>query len=796
MPQPDAFQNTLKELMGRFDRYPAALAKLSRDVPQRTIENWAGGKSRPTRPGGLLNLLKIAAVFPLDEQQVDDLLATIPHPPVHELRQRARRSGDAILLSALEPWASASGRALDPLHQLRAPVTDYVGREREIVELTSVLTSGGGATISGVAGMGGIGKTELALVVANALTERYPDAQIVLNLQGSREPALSVAQAFQQILRTFQPDAHLPDDEPSLVAAYRSVLSGKHVLILADDAKDAAQVKPLLPPPGSALLITSRQRFTLPGMRRFDLERLDVREAVALLRDICRRLSDDEAGQIAAASGRLPLALRIAGGLLANDETLGVDRYLGRVADERRKLEAFRDPDDADLDVEASIALSYDLLGQQAQAALRCLGVFAASFDLEAASAVLAHESQDELESKLGLLYRRSLVEFVPDQRRYDLHELVRVFALARLHEVSPDEERGARLRHARHYIGQANSMNERYQQGGEESQQSLLLFDQERPNLNAARRWLQGQAGNAEVDQLLVTEARATNYIGEVRFQRRSEQLPQLEAALAAAQRLGDIDAQCRFLGNLGNVYFDLQDLAKAREFYDANVAVAEQHGQQSSLVSALYNRGLLLIHAHAEEEHILSDLTRAEELARESGMTEHEARMAELHGQRLFAAKRFGEALPLLEHAVALNRQAQGSAIALSSSLYLLADLTRSLGSPEQALEYAEEARTLAEQADDRPYLSCALRVIGDIHLARSELAQAKQALSSAREVMSESEPDPYDELFLLVAEGELAIQLGQLSDGLAKLNQAEPGVREYGVAYLLDRIAALRV
>jgi hypothetical protein len=132
------------------------------------------------------------------------------------------------------------------LHQLRAPVADFVGREQELAELTAALTAGTAATISGVAGMGGIGKTELAMKVANDLRERYPDAQVVLNLQGSRDTAMSAMTALQQVIRVFAPEAQLPDDEPKLVAAYCSLLADKRVLILADDAKDAAQVRPLL----------------------------------------------------------------------------------------------------------------------------------------------------------------------------------------------------------------------------------------------------------------------------------------------------------------------------------------------------------------------------------------------------------------------------------------------------------------------------------------------------------------------------------------------------------------------
>ena len=183
--------------------------------------------------------------------------------------------------------------------QLRAPTTDFVGRTNEIKNLIAALgkasASGSAAAISGVRGMGGIGKSELALVVAAQLGEIFP-YQIELDLRGSQgDSAVSSVQALQSVINAFGSTEKLPDDERELVALYRSTLSGKRVLIFADDAKDAAQVRPLMPPPGSALLMTSRLRFRLPGMFDVDLEGLSDQEAVDLLHKTCL-LTSEQAG--------------------------------------------------------------------------------------------------------------------------------------------------------------------------------------------------------------------------------------------------------------------------------------------------------------------------------------------------------------------------------------------------------------------------------------------------------------------------------------------------------------------
>src|SRR5262249_44460224 len=118
----------------------------------------------------------------------------------------------------------------------------------------------------------------------------FPDAQFLIELRGASSNPLTPEQALQTIIRVFEPEARLPDELGQLQTLYRSLLTGRRALILADDAKDAMQVRPLLPSPGCALLVTSRNRFSLPGMVALDVGTLPPVEAARLLVSICQRI--------------------------------------------------------------------------------------------------------------------------------------------------------------------------------------------------------------------------------------------------------------------------------------------------------------------------------------------------------------------------------------------------------------------------------------------------------------------------------------------------------------------------
>ena len=351
------------------------------------------------------------------------------------------------------------------LHQLRAPVGDFVGRELEIDTLINALRRESRACITGISGMGGIGKTELALLVAERLRDDYPDAQFFINLQGTDTNPRSPQDAMAICLRAFLgPEAKLPEEPEQLSHLYRSQLSGKRVLLLLDNAADSAQVRPLLPPSGSAVLVTSRHSVVLAGMSLLTLHPLTDKEALQLLLEIAPR-AEPAAEQICMLCGYLPLALRAAGSLLAITADLDPVDYAVQLQDERRRLERIG-TEGVEIDVAASFNLSYARLASEAARVFRLLSVFPATFDAAAEEVVCADAGHVQLSD----LVRRSLVLYDESTKRYRLHDLARLFADAKL---SAEERAVGQKRFATHYKDVLAAAKELYLKGGE----SLLTW-------------------------------------------------------------------------------------------------------------------------------------------------------------------------------------------------------------------------------------------------------------------------------------------------------------------------------
>jgi predicted ATPase len=469
------------------------------------------------------------------------------------------------------------------LHQLRPPVSDFVGHEQILDYLVKELWSRantGRPALAVIRGMGGAGKTELALVLAQRLHPHFPDAQVLIELRGASERPLTSVQALQSVIRAFQSPERLPEDRAMLEAQYRALLTGKRVLILADDAKDAAQVRSLLPPAGCVLLLTSRNRFALPGLQSeqiLDLEGLPSNEAVMLLRAICPRVRD-RALDLAQRCDFLPLALRISASLLASDATRRLDRYLQQLADERERLAALRDPDDPSLDVAASLALSYDALDQVAQTTLQQCAVFVGSFDPAAAQATirLPADNGTTVEDALSTLYRRSLVGYDTVAERYQLHDLVRAFAATQL---TPPVKEDTRRRHAEYYLALVQPAD------GEQAWFDRLT--REYSNIRAALDWSLGQdnddAGIRSIGDLYP-------------FWRNHGQLSEgrawLERALHKTAQ-ASTSVRALLLTLAGRLASDQEDLKTARRYYTESLELRRALGQRRGVAVQMENLG-----------------------------------------------------------------------------------------------------------------------------------------------------------------------------------------------------------
>ncbi|HEY0071782.1 MAG TPA: tetratricopeptide repeat protein, partial [Chloroflexia bacterium] len=644
----------------------------------------------------------------------------------------------------------ASAPTIKSLHQLRAPVSDFVGRQDEIDQLVQALseaTKSGTAAITGMRGLGGIGKTELAYAVAQRLTDIFPDAQLLLEMRGTSDNPLTPEQALQTVIRAFEPLAQLPDDLNGLRSAYVSLLSGKRVLVLADDARDARQVEPLRPPPGCALLLTSRQRFNLPGMETLDLGILTQSEAEQLLLEIYPPIGP-AAPRMAQLCGRLPLALRLSAGVCANS-AMSIQHHLNALEDERARLAHLRDPDDPNTSIEASFQLSYVALDPTAQQVLCQLGVFPTSFDVIAAKAVVqvtgaegqgTSVNHQPLEELFDLLYRRSLLEWDRQTERYSLHDLIRSFVLARL-----EGDNAVRMRYAQHYVQVAALADYLYLEGGESLLLGLKLFDQERINIDAGWNWAPEQGVSTsggtpkEIDELLLGYAGATVYVGDLRYDRRRERIPQLQAAVEAARILGRRAAEGSALGNLGIAYAALGETHKAIEYYGQVLEIAREVGDRRSEGSTLGNLGNAYA-ALGEPHKAIEYYGQQLKIAREVGDRRSEGKALgnlgiayadlgethkaiEYYRQRLEIAREVGD------------RSGEGSALGNLGNAYV------ALGEPRTAIEYYEQDLGIAREIGDRRSEGSALGNLGNAYAALGEPHKAieyyEQQLEIAREI-----------------------------------------------------------
>jgi tetratricopeptide (TPR) repeat protein len=630
--------------------------------------------------------------------------------------------------SALSPTLVSK---LTARHQLRAPVGDFIGREKEIAELMATLGGGGSAVISGISGMGGIGKTELALYVADKLRAAYPDAQLVVDMRGTDDPPRDPADALAACIRAFVGlEQKLSDDPGELTRLYRSVLEGKRALILLDNAFDGAQVRPLLPPAGSALLVTSRNAIT--GMARITLDQLQPPEARELLMGIAALVLPDLADQICYLCGYLPLAIRAAGSLL--DVTVDLDPadYSEQLRDERTRLEHIG-AEGVDISVEASFNLSYQRLSPEAARVFRQLAVFPGSFEVKAEEAVCADEKHEHLSG----LVRRNLVLYSFSTGRYRLHDLVRVFASSRL---DGDERAAAELVHATYYKDSLRYAGWLYEQGGDSVRAGLSLFDLERVNIYAGHLWAEQHAQRSRAAMSLCNEYAHVG--GHLLFLRQPprERIRWLEEGLAAARALGERTEEATHLGNLGIIYKNLGEPSRSLDYYEQALVILRETGDRRLEGNVLDSLGVVYKN--------LGDLGRAIDfykqridLSREIGDLHGEGKTLVNLGNAHTLLMEYERAIEAFERALVIHRQVgdrygEGKALANLGATYL------SSGQPRPALEHLQQGLVISQGIGDSMGKATALINMGSVLKELGDHVEALKCAEASLEIFEQLE------------------------------------------------------
>ena len=354
------------------------------------------------------------------------------------------------------------------LHQLPGAVHHFAGRTHELQTLTKLIDQGEGRTvvISAIDGTAGIGKTALAVHWAHRASDRFPDGQLYVNLRGfdPTSPPLTAAEALRAFLEALavRPE-QIPTSPEAQVGLYRTLLSGRRVLVVLDNARDADQVRPLLPAhPEAMAVVTSRNRLTglvaTDGAHLITLDLLSPDQSQDLL---ARRLGHERAArepealnEIIERCARLPLALAIVAARAAEHPQLP----LAALADELRRADGRLDALDAGeaaTDVRNVFSWSYRRLDPEAARVFRLLGLHPGP---DCGRAAVASLTGRPVARELAELTRTHLLSEGP-AGRYSCHDLLRVYASECTHAEDLQAERqAARQRLLDHYVRTAQT--------------------------------------------------------------------------------------------------------------------------------------------------------------------------------------------------------------------------------------------------------------------------------------------------------------------------------------------------
>jgi len=402
------------------------------------------------RPGDALGLYRETRSRLIDEQ------GTEPGPVLSELHQRILRR-DSLL--AVRPTGQRPGRVARP-DTLPPETVEFVGRSEELGLLTGEHQDAG--RVSVIEGMPGVGKTALAVHAARIVSGEYPDGMLYLDFHSHDpgRPSLEPAEALHRLLRMLiVPATQIPDVIGERAALWQAQLSRRRAVVILDDAARLDQIRPLLPVAGRCLiLITTRRRLPdLEGTRTLTLDVLPVDDAVTLFRRIAGEGSAQDEDKVAAAvrlCGRLPLAIQLTAGRLAQDHPPRLADLIEELSQSPAQLGG---TGAASPEVVSAFDLSYRALEPDHQRLFRRLGTSpCACFSLQAAAA-LGGCTLAEAEKALAALLDHHLLARAPaDQFRF--HDLIRGYAAVRAARDDPEpEQRQAVARLLDYYLHTAD---------------------------------------------------------------------------------------------------------------------------------------------------------------------------------------------------------------------------------------------------------------------------------------------------------------------------------------------------
>lgn len=639
----------------------------------------------------------------------------------------------------------AAVQALVPVpRRLPGALAQFAGRDRELAALDDA------APITVISGTAGIGKTTLAVQWCTEASTRFADGQLYVNLRGF-DPAFDpvrpehALQGFLGVLGV--PATRMPVDHDDRVALYRKLVAARNLVVLIDNARDAAQVGPLLPGhDGCAVVVTSRNRMEdLPGARALDLDVLTDAESVALLTERVGAASmaaeRDAAARLITLCGGLPLALSIVGARAATDPHLSLTALADELADEQNTLD-FLDTGDPTTSVRTAFSWSYTRLSPPAATLFRLLGVHPGpDISTAAATSLAGHDARAALRE----LTRANLVTTADD--RCELHDLVRACAREL---AGATESRAALHRAVDHYLHSAHHADGLL---GEDRRHFPIAAPAPGvvPELAAdedeAWRWFETE------NQVLIAMSALAAAEG---FDVQAWQLPWclhlyfdrearwrewnalLTTALEAARRLGDDDAVARMHHLVAHTWYRFKDFERCAAHLRDALEIYERQGNKSG--AARVHRSILSVHIHqgrheSSVRHARLALSLFTEVNDLMGMA---GAMTDL-GWGLSLLGRHDEALPTCRRALEAHREL-GNRFAVAETLDSIAYSLRELGDLEDAAEHYRLCAESYRACGERHGTAVTLASLGEVLLDLGEDDEARTVWAEALRTFEE--------------------------------------------------------
>jgi DNA-binding SARP family transcriptional activator/tetratricopeptide (TPR) repeat protein len=801
--------------LGHHDRLIPELRVLALGHPmrERFHAQLIEALARAGRPAEALDAYRQARRALVDELGIE------PGPHLQRLQQQIL-DGDPAL--AAQPAASgrtprapaapsdpASTPAATP-RQLPGTVPQFTGRLAELVRLSRLLDQAGGhapgtVVISAIGGTAGVGKTALAVHWAHQVADRFPDGQLYVNLRGyDPGQVVPAADALAGFLRALGVPGHdIPPGLDDRAARYRSLLAGRQMLVVLDNAGSVEQVRLLLPgTPACMTVVTSRDSLAglvaREGAVRLELDLLPAAEAVSLLRVLIgeRALADPAATTaLAGHCSRLPLALRVAAELAAARPAIPLAGLVSELADQQRRLDLLDAGGDSRTAVRTVFSWSYRHLGPATARMFRLLGLHP-GLDLDRyAAAALTGATVPQAERVLGALTRAHLTQLTGPSR-YGMHDLLRAYArdLASVSD-SEDEQRAALTRLFDHYLHTAATAMDTLFPGERHRRPripqpatpappvsapaaALAWLDTERATLAAVAVHTASQGWAEHATRLAATLFRYLDSGGHY-----PEATTIHSQARLAARHTGDRSAEAEALINLGVLDLEQGCQQQAVAHMRQGLALFREIGDRSGQVRALGNVGILNLQLGRYKE-ASEYLQQALALCRETGDQPGEARVLVGLGMMDLRLGRYEQATGRIRRTLALFRGVSdqtGEAHALCS----LGELALRQGEFADVSDHLQQALALFREIGSRSGEARALIALGDADLRQGRYEQAadyqRQSLTVCREIGYQS-----GEVTALNSLGEAFLATGRSADARTQYAAALDGAAQNGEQY----------